>query len=408
MKRMAYLLVLAGLAFVLIAACGGGSKGAATTAQSQAKAGDSASAASSSPSAPTSTPSEAPTTEGRSASPESSGLIRRVLYSLEPEEEIMQGESVIGIVADEPDVAPDAPDAARADFGRIVLVISSGQGEAMKYSVVRDGKKLGPFAELEEAMKVAYEGRKEPGSRPSPCAVYKPGKAPEDSSPEQAEDNGGQSFRFKGKAFGPYALLYAITVTPDGGRAFFTASNNDKAYFGCTDGRSVSFGGIPTDFKFSPDGKNAVVLVQGTLSLDGMKNLDKLPPEKMTEVLKESDKRFLFTIDGRKFGPFAESFEPYSFWFASGSNDLYYRVDDGLYRNGNLLLKSESLDSCGFYPSADGKAYVLFTYDAIRFSDGRSYPSPVDLAVFARAGRTIFKWLAFENKKDFVVYERAM
>lgn len=396
MKRIGYVLILAGLAIVLTAACGNGSGSAASASPNSSPASPGG------PSASSSTPGE----PGQAASPIGEDLVRRVVYSLEPGEMVMQGESFVGIATGEPEAGSDSPDKARSDQCSFVLVLSVGAGETTKYFVFRDGKKTGPYDGLEPAMTVAYGAGKGPCSRRTPCAVYKPGKPPEGARVEPAEVGGGTGIKFSGKSFGPYVLLYSTQVTPDGSRAYFTASNNDKAYFGCTDGRITGFGGIPGEFKLSPDGKKAAILVEGTLSLEGMKNLTELPPEKMAEAMKDSDKKFLYTIDGQKFGPFGGSFASYSFWYAAGTNDLYYRLDDDVYRNGALLFKSESFDSCGFYPSPDGRKYVLYDYDKISFSDGRSYPSPLDLAVYERGGRTVYEWLALENKKDFVVYER--
>ena len=47
----------------------------------------------------------------------------------------------------------------------------------------------------------------------------------------------------------------------------------------------MSFGGVPVDFQFSPDGKNAAVRVEGRYSMNEMKHLSKLPPEKSEATL---------------------------------------------------------------------------------------------------------------------------
>jgi DNA-binding beta-propeller fold protein YncE len=64
-----------------------------------------------------------------------------------------------------------------------------------------------------------------------------------------------------GETIGPHLLVFSTRVTPDGALAYLTASDKNKAWFECSDGRKVSFGGIPMDFKFNPDGKTAAVLV---------------------------------------------------------------------------------------------------------------------------------------------------
>jgi len=266
-----------------------------------------------------------------------------------------------------------------------------------------------PYTNVEEAMTAAYKGREDTQGKQHECAAYEPGDPPDGARPEPAAAAGGkQVVQFKGKTFGPYMLVFRAQGTPDGANAYFTASDNDKAWFGCSDGRIVSFGGLPIDFKFSPDGKNAAVIVQGKLSLDETNNLSKLPMEKMAAAFKDLEKKYLYTIDGKSFGPFESSFDSYSFWYPKSSNDLYYRVGDDIFRNGTLLFKAGSFDRCNFYPSPDGKTYAMYTYESIVFSDGRSFPSPLDVVVFPRGGQTVFRWITLENEKKLVVYARTM
>jgi len=311
---------------------------------------------------------------------------RTLIYSLEPGEEIMTAESMIALSANLDDV---------------ILVLT--KGPKGPFSVFRDGKKSKPFPDLKDAMKAASEGRKGSSGKKRECATYKPGSAPEDMLPSKDDVEGGQVVRFKDKTFGPFVLAYSVSATPDGARAYFTANQKDTAVFGCTDGRKVVVGGIPGEYKFSPNGLNAAVLCQGTTN-----PLDQtLPPE---QVIAGMEKKFIYTIDGKKFGPFKSNFgEGYGdFWFASTGNDLYYETEGQLYRNGVVLMKTSWVDPCSFYPSPDGKKYALASYEDIVFSDGQKYPSPLDIAVFTKNGQTMFKWITLENKKDLVVYQRAL
>ena len=311
---------------------------------------------------------------------------RVLIYSLEPGEEIMDAESMI---------------AMSASVDEVVLVLTKGpQGP---FAVFRDGKKSKPFANLDDAMKAAYAGTKGTPDRRRACASYKPGPAPENMLPWKDDVEGGQVVRFKGMTFGPFVLAYSVTATPDGARAYYTANDKNNAVFGCSDGRKVAVGGIPGEYKFSPNGLNAAVLCQGTTNpLD-----QSLPPE---QVAASMDKKFIYTIDGKKFGPFKTGFgEGYGdFWYASTGNDLYYEAEGQLFRNGVLLMKTPWVDPCSFYPSADGKKYALFGYENVVFSDGQKFPSPLDIVVFTKNGQTMFKWIALENKRDLVVYQRAM
>ena len=319
---------------------------------------------------------------------QTSSVGRTLIYSLEPGEEIMTAESKIALSAGPNDV---------------LLVLTKGANGP--FSVFRDGRKSKPFADLKEAMKAAYEGRKDSFDKQRDCASYKPGQAPEDALPSRDDVQGGQVVRFKDKTFGPYVLIYSSMATPDGARAYYTANDKESAVFGCTDGRKVAVGGLPGDYKFSPNGLNGATLCQGTLNFLDQKKLASLP---LQQVAADMDKRFIYTIDGKKFGPFGGSFSESAYWFASTGNDLYYQVNDQLFRNGVVLMKTPWIDPCSFYPSADGKTYAMYDYQQIAFSDGQKFPSPLDIAVFERNGRTIFKWVTLENKKDLVVYQRVM
>lgn len=314
---------------------------------------------------------------------------RSVVYCLEPGEEIMQAESKIAVCA--------------ANEG-VVLVIR--KGENGPHFVFRDGKKQGPFAKLEEAMKAAYEGKQETCIKNRDCAEYKPEPGPDVTGLlSDSGGKGGQILQFKGKTFGPHFMMLSLRATPDGTRVYYTAADKDRAWFADTDGRKISFGGLPVDFKFSPDGKNAAVLCQGTLTMGDMEKAASIPPEKFIE---NDNTIFLYTIDGKKFGPFNKDFSSSSFWYPANSNNLYYEIGGQLFMNGTPFMKTDWINPCSFYPSADGKKYALFTYESIAFSDGKTFPFPLDIVVFQDNGNTVFKWIALENQKCLVVYMRTM
>jgi hypothetical protein len=322
------------------------------------------------------------------------GPTATTIYTLEPGEKILQPESTIAFSADAADV---------------VLVLAKNEEQTPPYFVLRDGKKTGPYTNLGDALRAACEGREDRQGERRECAVYDPEEPPDAARPMMDSAPGGkQVVRFKGRTFGPHLMVIAARGTPDGATAFYTASDNDKAWFGCSDGRVVSFGGIPTEFKFSPDGKNGAVMAEGKLTLAGMNDLAKLPPDKLAAALADQEKKFIYTIDGRSFGPFKSSFQGHSFWYSKSSNDLFYRVGDDIFKNGILWFRAGSFDRCQFYPTADGKAYAMATYESLIFSDGKSFPSPLDAVAFERPGKTVFRWITLENDKNIVLYERAM
>ena len=319
---------------------------------------------------------------------------RKVLYSLAPGETIMRAESTIAI-------ATGAAD--------IVLVTTMAKDNKGPFFVVRDGKRTGPFTGIKETMAAAYAGRTDLSQKSRDCASYTPPPPTEGGSPTPEYDPQGRMVvKFKGQTLGPHLLIFSTQTTADGALAYITASDNDKAWFECSDGRKVSFGGIPGQIKFSPDGKNAAVISQGNSSMDEMKNMANLPPEKLQAAFAEQDKKYLYTITGKKYGPFGSSFDASDVWFPKTSNDMYFHINGQLFRNGAPMMKADSIDPCNFYPTPDGKAYAMLTYENIVFSDGKTYPAPLDIAVFQDGGKTVFKWITLENNKDIVVYQRAI
>jgi len=315
---------------------------------------------------------------------------RSLLYSLEPGERILSSESELALTLNATDV---------------VLVTARGKGGQGPFFVLRDGARKGPFASTNDAMAAAYAGRNNRREQHRDCAAYSPAPPPAGSEPAVNQEKGGQTLHFKGATIGPHVMLLSHKVTPDGALVYAAAMDNDKAWFESSDGRKVSFGGTPVEFRFSPDGRHAAVRVDGRLGMSEMISLSKLPPEKAAEAVKDLEKKYIYAIDGKMFGPF-DSID--SMWFPKTGNDLYFVVGDQLYRNGTAVPGVGSVNPCEFYPSPDGKSYARADYESIRFSDGRKYPSPLNVGVYQDKGKVIYRWIALENNKDVVVYQRTM
>jgi hypothetical protein len=315
---------------------------------------------------------------------------RRVIYSLEPGEEILWAESFLCV---------------DMDGEHVTLVVA--KGKEGPFFVVRDGVKKGPFAKLADAMKAAEEGRCDKPLPVNESAMYNPAPEPLDmDSIVGANDAGGQVIRFNGKTYGPYEMILNVKSTPDKSRLYYVATEKDKTWFACTDGRKVQVGGMPEDFKISPDGRNALIKTTGVLSIAEMQKLVGQAPEKVAAATKDMDKKFLYAIDGRKFGPFGENLSEY--WFPKNVNIFYYEAGGRVYRDGVEVPVPKGFGPSSFYPSEDGKKYALSSYESLIFSDGAKFPFPLKILTRAQNGVMVFKWLALENKKDFVVYQRAL
>ena len=320
--------------------------------------------------------------------------VRKLIYSLEAGEQFLQPESAIFISATKESV---------------ILFLSKGKGDkGPPFFVVKNGNKKGPFTKLEEGMEAAYEEEDASPGMFRDCADYTPDQSrlPYDELPStESDESGGQTVVFKEETFGPYLSVLDALGTPDGSRAYFTVNDKDKLWLICSDGRKVPIAGSPETLKLSPDGKTAVIACTGSLSLAEMEELAATQPEKFDA---EMNKKYVYTIDGKKFGPYGMDFKDY--WFSVGNNNFFFLDGSQLYMNGipTLTLKIEPFSPCDFYPSADGRKYALFTLESLVFSDGKSYPFPLNIITFQKGEQTMIKWIALENKRDIVVYQRAI
>ena len=322
------------------------------------------------------------------AQPQGTAPARTVVYSLEPGEEILIPESTLCF---------------SLDADHVTLVIT--KGKEGPFFVILDGVKKGPFNKLAEAMKIADEAKCDKPVKGNECNKYNP--APEAMDMESIvgrDDAGGQIIRFNGKTYGPYAMILNVKITADKSRLYYIAAEQDKTWFACTDGRKVQVGGMPEDFKFSPNGRNALLKITGTLSMAAMQKLAGQSPEKVAAAMKDMEKKFLCSIDGRTFGPFGEDLG--EFWFPATANAFYYKVGQKVYRDGIVITVPEGFSACAYYPSEDGKRYAYYSYEFLLFSDGTKFPFPLGLSVRTSNGGTILKWAALENKKDLVVYQK--
>ena len=320
--------------------------------------------------------------------------VRKLIYSLEAGEELLQPESFIFLSAAKESV---------------ILVLSKGkEGKNPPFFVVNNGTKKGPFNKLVEVMQAGYDDEDVSSGIYRECADYTPDEMQLPSGAAAAteyDSNGAQTVVFKGKTFGPYLSVLSLLTTQDGSLAYFTVNEKDKLWIMCSDGRRIPIAGSPRDIKLSPNGKNAAVACAGTLSPSQEEKLAAEDPEKFNA---EMNKAFVYTIEGKKFGPYGMDFK--DFWFSDGNNNLFFLDGSQLYMSGipTLTLKIEPFSICDFYPSADGRKYAYFAVDSLVFSDGKKYPFPLNIVTFEEGGQTKIKWVTLENKKDIVVYQRAI
>ena len=204
---------------------------------------------------------------------------------------------------------------------------------------------------------------------------------------------GGQVLHFKEATIGPHAMIAGHKVSQDGARVFVTAADADTFWFKCSDGRKVSFGGTPGEILISPDGKNAAVEVQGSLGMRQMQDLSKLPPDKLAAALKDMEKKFVYTIDGKKHGPFDDIDQV---WYPRTSSDLYFEVKGQLFRNGTAVAGLKSVNRCDL-PEPGRPVGAIAGYEAEEVQRRQGYPRPGSGRLPGQ-GKTVFSDHAGEGK----------
>jgi hypothetical protein len=318
-------------------------------------------------------------------------LERQVVYSLQPGEELLQAGSAVCIFPN-----------------KIEMKLVLSKGKEGPFFVVQEGGRLGPFASRREALAVAEEANCQ---RPGPggnCAIFHPDPPETEEARIEGPDSAGVvALRFNGRSYGSYSSIEQIEVVPDKSRAYFLAVDKaGQTWFDCTDGRKVAVAGSPQDLHFSPDGRNAILLTAGTRSLAEIEKMGQLPPDKMAMAMKDAEKKFLYAIDGRKFGPFGEDLK--EAWFPVSSNAFYFQTGDKVHRDGTAVAVPAGFSPCAYFPSEDGTHYALYTEEKLIFSDGPSYPFPLGVTAERVNGRIVIKWAALESNRNIVVYQRGL
>ena len=108
--------------------------------------------------------------------------VRKLIYSLEAGEEILQPESAILISTTKESAT---------------LVLAKGKGDKGPFFVFKDGKKRGPFTKLKEAMAAAYPSQDDSAGIFRDCADYTPdqGLLPPDAIPSSSSTSRADSGR---------------------------------------------------------------------------------------------------------------------------------------------------------------------------------------------------------------------
>jgi len=281
------------------------------------------------------------------------------------------------------------------DFFLVTQSYRSGKTQFFTYD--RSGKK-GPFEKITPDM--LRKGAGFESAKPYYDAEFSQEgieAAPDPNDPAK------QYLEWNGKRLGPFQQILAAYVTPDKGKLYAFAVKAGKLRFLASDGRDVAAEGMPVGVIISPDGTKAVGHCTGHFTpVEGMQ----LDPSKID--FSTIDDVTLFTIDGRKFGPFGKSADFGEMWFMAGSNDWVFTVGHTAYYNGTALKPfGERISKDNFWID-DASRYAWLESDKLQFSDGTSFPYPVMIKWEKKGGKTTLCWVSLRDNGDVVVYSRTL
>jgi hypothetical protein len=277
------------------------------------------------------------------------------------------------------------------------FVTVTGSGDSKQYYCYgADGKKTGPVKKPDPSYWAGSEDAK-----PEKCSADYPGNM---AGMSQLIDFSDGSVNFQGKKFGPYGQAILFNQ-PENGSGFCAVGLDDQMKLTAFDnsGRKISINGMPEEIIMSPDGKNAVIKVKGTKSpfdADYFQYLMDNPDES------NNPRVFLFSMDGKKFGPYnSDSFR--DTWYTEAGQWIIY-ADSQVFLNGIALFRTEdNVSACDIWFSAVGKDYAWANYQKLVFADGSSYPAPMVITNVNENGKAYLKWLSLEDGKNLVFYTRS-
>ena len=301
------------------------------------------------------------------------------------------------IVTDESDLLTGGTAGCLVDDFFIVTQVPRG-GNSIFFTYDKSGRK-GPFVRMTEGLLRKGTPAQEPHkfyfeSEPSVEGIQ------EETDPKDLTK---QFLEFSGKRVGPFQQFLLASISPDKSRIFALGVRDKKLRFAASDGRDVPAGGQPESLIFGPVGTKAIAKCMGTITVyEGLQ----LKPEDMNPTM--FDDTTLYTLDGKKYGPFTKKDDFGKVWFLSDSDDWLFTVGPVVYFNGAPLKPfKDRIRETSFWID-DATHYAWLEDEQLKFSAGASYPNPVMLKWEKKAGKTTLCWISIGPNRDVVAYSRPL
>lgn len=345
---------------------------------------------------------------------------QKVLLTIAPNEDMLYAESNLALF----------------DMnGTLQVCTTDGQGN---YYVYKNDKKSGPYNDVQKAVnQIDYPendfSQDDPGDEPVNEAF--------NEQWVNVDESGNLFLKAGNRKMGPFSNVKDLYFSPDKQRYFAVVSKLTADYSTTTkyeiissDNAGITIPGEPSDLITDGMVTIAVVLTKTEKKdaerASAMEHYNKkmeeistklgqedLSIEEITKMGEEinalqesageaSLEYYIYTSKGQKMGPFNYATNP---GFGVNAGAKWHMVADGqLYIAGKAVKQIGEVDLNGFWWSKNGSAYAYSSYDQLVFSDGASFPFPIQMKVVEEGGKTVLKWLALLDERKFVAYSKAL
>ncbi len=284
-----------------------------------------------------------------------------------------------------------------------VIFTSKSTGGKVQFFMYENGVKKGPYDEVKQEL-IKCNG----STYSKNCARFANSSDIGEVMEKYVVINqadGTASIKLDGKTYGPYIAVSHLFVTGDNKKFYAVVVNVStmKTEFICSDGRMAVVNGGADGIYVSPDGNEAYLFQRGLINVEEIvRNGGDISKLNMGDF----EKVLLLNINGKQFGPF-DKLSSSEVWFCKTNNSLIYRVGNDVYLNGmKSLTLQDTPDPCTFWLSNDSKKNAVVNYDKIVFSDGESYPYPLEVETVISNGKTYLIWASLENGTNLVLYKK--
>lgn len=247
---------------------------------------------------------------------------------------------------------------------------------------------------------------------------------------------------YNGKTYTEFSQITQLAVSANESKIAVLGTNDDwEPLFLTPDGKLIELQGEFQKIAISPSGAVAIVSMGGSeiessgntaVNYEKMAaemesaDLSSMTPEEITTFMDniqakygietnnqdEEVESYLYINSGKKLGPFNFGYATDNPAFCvTGGDNWYFLSENKLFVNGTMIKDfGENAPSlCDVWISADGKRYAAFIgYEKLVFSDGQSYPAPLQIKAEVLNGKAYLTWLCLNPSNQIVLYKKAI